>query len=245
MNGVQSYLQQIVDRANGPGVLNIKRVQLWDLYSTKPMYNDTNLAGQNFTLFDMKPGDAILPINGVAGTSPLYQVSDADTNIDSPGNIPFDVFIHGLGLEILNRQHTPGTVGTVNDLAFWWTSKQAFLSDIYAKININELDVDRLTWVDAPYGGGPDGFSAMGTTAALTVGASIAGVTNGQALAGNYRSYFNEGPFFCKTNSTIKFNGTFGRSLVSANMVYKPANTGAAFLFLRATFKCFRMWWAQ
>jgi len=245
MENVQEWLQNILDRSNGPGALKIQRVQLWDLYSTKPLYNDTNLNGQTFDLFDTKSGDTGLPVNGVAGTSPLYTYRDADTNLDSPGNIPFDMFIHGLSLDMFVRQYTPGTVGSVNDLVNWWQGKQALLTDTAATLKLNDLDVDRLTFDQAPAGSGFYGNTSQGTTAALTVGASAGNISNGIPLAGNYRSYANEGPFFCKKNSTIKFKGQFGNSVLAAAQQYKPANTGTPTIFARAVLRGFRIWWAQ
>jgi hypothetical protein len=244
MDNVINWLQGVLDRSVGPGSLQIKRVQLWDLYSVLPIYNDSNLSGVTFDLFNFKPNDQISG-PGFTTASPAYKASKADTNNDSPGNIPFDMFIHGMSLDFLNRQYTSGTPGGANDMQAWPFAKAALLSDTYAALTLNDNEVDRLTFLEAPAAAGVDGFAAMGTTAALATGASMAAVNNGAPLATNYRSYANEGPFFCKQNSTLKLQCQFGNSVVAASQVYKPANTGAPAIFAKAVLRGFRIWWAQ
>jgi hypothetical protein len=244
MQNTVSWLQSVLDASVGPGTLQIKRVQLWDLYSILPMYNDSNLNGLQADLFNFKPNDVISG-PGFTSSSPAYKASRADTNIDSPGNIPFDMFIHGMSLDLINRQYTSGTVGTVNDMANWPFVKAAMLSDMYAYLKINDNELDRLTFLDAPAGGGVDGFASQGTSAALTTGASMSAVNNGQPHVSNYRSYINEGPFFSKQNSTLAMSFQFGNSALAASTVYKPAATGAPAIFVKAVLRGFRIWWAQ
>lgn len=236
--GMKAYLEKAI----GPGTLNIKRIQLWDLYSRLPIYLTADLANQNWELFNYKPGDDVQGINRVAA-SPPYRATLADTNIDSPFNNPYDMFVHGLAMELQVLQHDPGTVGAADDLTFWRQSAQAILMDTYATLELNDTLVDKLTLIDAPAAGGPFMSAAsQGTTAALTVGASQAALTNGFPEAGNFRNYLNEGPFFIEANSTIKMKGLFGNSLLTAEMTYKPANTGRPRVFLRAVLKGMRIW---
>lgn len=244
MNDTIDFLQSVMNRAVGPGVKNIQRVQLWDLYSTLPFYNDSNLAGTNATLFTFKQNDVVSG-PGFTAASPQYKETLADTNVDAPGTIPFDMFIHGLSFDIINRQQIPGVPGTANDEAFYPTMKAAYLSDIALNLNINNLDVDILPALEAPAGAGMWGSFAMGTTAALVAGASISATSNGWPSASNYRDYSSEGPFFTPQNTTIKLGVTFGNSILAANTVYKPANTGSPALFLKAILRGFRIWYAQ
>lgn len=244
MNDIVSWLQSVLDRSIGPGTLRIQRVQLWDLWSIMPFYNDANLNGQTFELFTFAPQQTVSG-PGFTAASPAYKATKADTNIDSPGNIPFDMFIHGLSLDIINRQQTSGTVGTVNDMQAFQFYKAAILSDIYAYLKLNDNEVDRLTFMEAPAAAGFDGYAAQGTTAALTVGAFTGVLNNGQPHVSNYRSYANEGPFFAAKNSTLQLAGQFGNSALAASTIYKPANTGAPALFLKAVLRGFRIWWAQ
>lgn len=237
MNGMAKYLENAI----GPGTLKIKRVQLWDIYSRRPIYLDANLAGQEWRLFDYKVGDVIAAINAVA-LSPAYRAGQADTNLDSAGNSPYDLVVHGLSMDYQVNQYIPGTVGAVNDLAFWPAGKQALLQETFATLSLNDTDVDKLTAIDAPGAGGVAGFAAMGTSAALTVGASMSGVSNGLPQASNYRDYLQEGPFFIEQNSTILAKGTWGPSALTANMGYKPAATAAPTVFLRMTLKGMRIW---
>lgn len=244
MDNIISWLQGVLDRSVGPGSLQIKRVQLWDLYSIMPLYNDGNLNGVNFELFSFKPND-IISGPGFTTASPQYKASKSDTNVDSPGNIPFDMFIHGLSLDFILRQYNSGTPGGVNDASAWPIAKAALLSDTYAALTLNDNEVDRLTFLEAPAGAGVSGFAAMGTTAALAAGASMMGASNGTPDVANYRSYANEGPFFCKQNSTLKMQVQFGNSVLAASQTYKPANTGAPTIFAKAVLRGFRIWWAQ
>ena len=245
-NQTVAFLQSILNAAVGPGATpgQIQRVQLWDLYSTLPMYNDSDLFGKNATLFSFKANDVVSG-PGFITTSPAYKATIADTNIDSPGNIPFDMFMHGLSFELINRQLVPGIVGTANDLAFWSTAKAAYLSDTALSLNINNLDVDILPVLEAPAGAGLWGSFSQGTSAALTAGASQSTTSNGWPSAGNYRNYANEGPFFFPKNTTIKAKIDFGNAWVAANAVYKPVNTGTAAIFLKCTLRGFRIWYAQ
>lgn len=237
-DGLLKYLQNAI----GPGTLNIKRVQLWDLFSRVPVYLDANLATQTWDLFNYaQKGPVIQAINSVA-TSPPYKPRATDTNIDAPGNNPYDMFVHGLAMDYQNLQSTPGTVGTVNDLAFWATQKGAMLADTSAHLTLNETEVDELTMIDAPAASGVVGFGSFATSAALTVGASAHAVSNGVPDAGNFRSYLNEGPFFIEANSTIVMGGTFGNSMLTANFGYKPAATLAPTVFLRGVLKGMRIW---
>lgn len=237
MQGLTEYLQNAI----GPGTLKIKRVQLWDLYSRIGVYVDANLAKLPWSLFDYAAGDSLVAVNAVA-TSPAYKSNDVDTNLVSPGNNPYDMFIHGVAMDFQNLQSTPGTVGTVNDMTFWQTQKQAMLSDTYMQFTLNDVEVDKTTLIDCPAAGGVAGFGAMGTTAALTTGASQGAVTNGWPDAGNFRNYFNEGPFFIEKNSTIKMTGIFGNTMLTANFGYKPAATAAPTVFLRSALKGMRIW---
>lgn len=237
MNGMAKYLENAI----GPGTLDIKRVQLWDIYSRRPVYLDANLAGQEWRLFDYKVGDVIAAVNSVAA-SPPYRSTKADTNLESAGNTPYDLVVHGLAMDYQLLQYIPGTVGTANDVAFWANAKGPLLQETYAELNLNDTLVDKLTAIDAPGAGGPAGFASQGTSAALTVGASISGVANGLPQAGNYRDYLQEGPFFIAENSTILMSGTWGPSALTASMVYKPASTAAPTVFLRATLKGMRIW---
>lgn len=237
-DGLLKYLQNAI----GPGTLNIRRVQLWDLYSRVPVYLDADLARKTYDLFNYaQKGPGIQAVNSVAA-SPIYKPTAADTNIDSPGNNPYDMFVHGLACDFQNLQSTPGTVGTVNDMAFWPTQKAAMLADTEIHLKLNETEVDKLTLIDAPAAGGVVGFGAFGTSAALTVGASMQSAANGWPDAGNFRNYLNEGPFFIEANSTIEMGGTFGNSLLTANFGYKPAATAAPTVFLRAALKGMRIW---
>lgn len=244
--GITQQLQQILANSVGPGATMplMERVQLWDIYSTRPFYNDSNIAGGNWELFNFTQGSQISGPGFVAGTSPLYTTSYADTNLKAAGNLPFDMFIHGFSFDIINRQQTPGTVGGANDMAFYPTMKGAYLTDTYVAVNINDMDLDQLPVIEAPAGAGAWLSGAMGTTAALTVGASMQSTINGWPSASNYRNYANEGPFFCPSGSTIALKGQFGNSLLSASTVYKPANSGAATLFLKGVLRGFRIWWA-
>lgn len=234
-------LLQYLQDAIGPGTLTIQRVQLWDLYSRRPVYLDADLKGKELVLFNYKVGDVISAVNSVA-TSPPYQASKADTNLDSAGNNPYDMFVHGLSMDYQILAATTGTVGTANDLATWPSLKAALLMDTYVMLKLNDTEVDKLTFIDAPAGNGVAGFAAMGTTAALTVGASMQGVTNGNPDASNFRNYLNEGPFFIAKNSTILMEGQFGNSLLTANFTYKPAATLAPTVFVRARLVGMRIW---
>ncbi len=235
-------LLAFLQNAIGPGTLKIKRVQLWDLYSRVPVYLDADLASKPWTLFNYAAkGPAVNAVNGVA-TSPPYKPTPADTNIDSPNNNPYDMFVHGLAMDWQNVQGTPGTVGAANDMAQWPTLKQALLLDTFAQLTLNDTDVDKLTMIDAPAAGGVVGFGAFGTSAALTTGASMQSASNGAPDAGNFRNYFNEGPFYIEKNSTITMTGVFGNSLLTANFSYKPAATLAPTVFLRADLKGMRIW---
>lgn len=236
--GLKDYLQAAI----GPGTLKIKRVQLWDLYSRLPMYLTADLAGKNATLFNYKKGDAIEIVNAVAG-SPDYRATLADTNIKSPFNNPYDMFVHGLAMEVQVLQHTSGTPGGDDDISAARQSCQAIMMDTFVALTLNDTEVDQLTVIDAPSAGGPVlSGGAMGTTAALATGASMSALTNGIPSADNFRNYLNEGPFFIVANSTIEMKVNFGNSLLTAEMVYKPANTLRPRVFLRAVLKGMRIW---
>jgi len=243
-NPTVDFLQSVLGNAVGPGVKQIQRVQLWDLWSTLPMYNDSDLAGKKASLFTFKEND-VLSGPGFTTASPAYKASAADTNIDSPGNIPFDMFIHGISFDFINRQQIPGTVGSANDLVFWNAAKAAYLTDTQLAFNLNNTDLDLFPAIEAPAAAGMWAAGAMGTTAALTAGASLSANSNGWPSAGNYRNYSNEGPFFAPENTTIKVNMNFGNSWLAANTVYKPANTGAPAIFAKCVLRGFRIWWAQ
>lgn len=234
-------LINFLENAIGPGTLKIKRVQLWDLYSRQPVYLDANLTAQGFSLFNYKAGDNVIAVNSVAA-SPPYRARKADTNIDAPNNNPYDMFVHGMATDVQNLQATPGTVGAANDKATWADTKQAILEDTELELDLNDTVVDKFTMIDAPAASGVAGYAAMGTTAALTLGASINMPSNGLPDSGNYRNYLNEGPFFIEANSTIKMTGEFGNSLLTANFIYKPAATLAPTVFIRAVLKGLRIW---
>jgi hypothetical protein len=239
-----AYLQSLVNNAVGGSAAQIKRVQKWDLYSTMPFYNDSNLNGQSADLFSFKVGDVITG-PGFVAASPAYKATNADTNLDAAGNLPFDMFITGLSFDIINRQYTSGTVGTANDMANWPFLKAALLSDMYGKVTINDNDLDRLNLMEAPAGAGVWGAAAQGTSAALTVGASMVFASNGLPDVMNIRNYEQQGPMYAGQNSTIKFPVQFGNSVLTASTVYKPASTGAPTLFMKATLRGLRIWWAS
>jgi hypothetical protein len=240
------FLQQILAASVGPGSTPgmIQRVQLWDVFYTLPFYNDSDLAGKTFTMFNAAKNQQVTG-PGFVTASPAYNLSSADTNLDAPGNLPFDLFIHGLSFDIITRQQTPGTVGTANDLANFPPMKAAYLSDLALALNINNNDLDLFTAIEAPAGAGMWGSFAQGTTAALTVGASMGATSNGWPAAGNYRNYANEGPFYCPTNTTLKLNGQFGNSILTGSTTYKPVSTGAPALFLKCVLRGFRVWYAS
>lgn len=236
--GFFQYLQDAI----GPGTLPIKKIQLWDLYSRIGLYLDEDLKGQNFTLFDYAKGNAIEIINA-DNTSPKYTATMADTNIKSPGNNPYDMFIHGISMSVQCLQHTSGTPGGVDDISAFRQSAQAILQDTYVTLKLNDTEVDQFTLIDAPEAGGPFlSGGAMGTTAALATGASMSALTNGFPDASNYRNYLNEGPFFIVANSTIEMAGIFGNSLLTAEMTYKPDKTLRPRVFIRAVLKGMRIW---
>lgn len=238
-------LQQILGNAIGSSAAgSLQRIQRWDIYTHLPMYNDGNLNGVNFDLFNYKQGEVITG-PGFTAASPPYKATNADTNLDAAGNLPFDMLVLGLSLDVVNRQYTSGTVGTVNDMANWPFLKAALLSDLYTTLTLNDADLDRLNWLEAPAGAGVWGAAAQGTTAALTVGASMVFASNGLPDAMNYRDYSQFGPLYMAVNSTIKMKGSFGNSVLAASTAYKPAASGAPALFLKAVLRGIRVWWAQ
>lgn len=244
MNTLEYVRGILANTIGGPSANKLQRVQKWDLYSTMPFYNDGNLNGVGGALFSFGVRDTVVG-PGFVAASPPYQASNADTNMDSKGNLPFDFLMTGLSLEVINRQYTPGTVGTANDLAFWPALKSAMMSDMYAKLTLNDTDLDRLPFLEAPAGAGIWGAMAMGTSAALTVGASQNVLSNGWPDAMNIRDYTQQGPIFIALNSTVNVNFQFGNSVLAASTVYKPVSTGAPTLFVKGVLRGLRIWWAQ
>ena len=236
-------------RPNGPGALRVARKQLWDLYSRKffCLASAADLAGQLVNFFDVAIGSSYLPVGGTAGTTPQWTVVESDTNLDTPGQVPFHMVFHGVSIQIGTLQLTPGTVGGVGDLAFWPYVVQEILYDSYCTLKINDNEWDRMLAVDAPCAGGLAGFAAQGTTAALTVGASISGVTNGTPHSSNYKDYSGEGPLELAAGSRLKFSLRFGPGMVnqSGTSVYKPSISANQPTFIRVILKGYRKDWAQ
>lgn len=229
---------------NGPGILGINRTQPFDIYSRKffALASAADLAGQVINFFDVAIGSSYLPVGGTAGSTPQWTVQEADTNLDTPGQVPFPMIIHGLAIQVGNLQLTPGTVGGVNDLAFWPNIVNSLLNDSYCVLKINDNEWDRFNAIDAPAAGGLTGFAAQGTTSALTVGASISGVTNGLPVASNYKDYASEGAIVLPKGSRLKVTIKFGPGMLnqSGTNVYKPTISVNQPSFWRVVLKCTR-----
>lgn len=236
-------------RPNGPSALSVRRKQLWDLYSRKffCLASAADLAGQIVNFFDVAIGSSYLPVGGTAGTTPQWTVQESDTNLDTPGQVPFPMVFHGISIQVGNLQLTPGTVGAASDLAFWPYVVQEILNDTYVTVKINDNEWDRMLVIDAPGAGGPSGFAAQGTTAALTVGASISVATNGLPVASNYKDYATEGPLQLAAGSRLKVSMKFGPRMVnqSGTSVYLPSISGNQPTFIRVILKGYRHDWAQ
>jgi hypothetical protein len=230
----------------GPGGSQMKRDrQLWDLYSRKffCLASAADLANTALNFFDVAIGSSYLPIGGTAGTTPQWTVSESDTNLDTPGQVPFDKFvIHGVALQLVNLQLTPGTVGGVNDLAFWPAVANSILYDSYVTLKINDNEWLRCNAVDLPGAGGLSGAFAQGTTAALTVGASAQAVTNGMALASNYLDFSADGPLELNKSDRIKMTLRFGPGMLnqSGTSVYKPSISANQPTAIRMILKAYR-----
>ncbi len=232
---------QIPAGAVGPGASGFKIGSQWDVYSRKQfcLASAADLAGQSLTLFDIGIGSNYLPVGGTVNTTPQVNVTNQDTNLDTPGQMPFDFYsIQGIALQFPNTQLTPGTVGGVNDKSFWPSVVEAILYDSYCTLKINDTEFLRCLAVDIPCAGGPSGFAAMGTTGALTVGASQGAITNGAPFVNNFLS-FGQFPLNLEKSDRVKFTLTFGPSMVnqSGTSVYKPSISAAQPTFIRAILK--------
>lgn len=230
---------------NGPGVSDVNRGQFWDLYSRKffCLASAADLAGTSTNFFDVAIGSSYLPVGGTAGSTPQWTVGESDTNLDTPGQVPFNRFvIHGFSVQFVNLQLTPGTVGGVNDLTHWSPVVQSLLYDSYCTFKVNDNEWIRCLAVDLPGAGGLAGFASAGTTAALTVGASNSGVTNGTPHVSNYLDISNDGALVLNKSDRIKFTLKFGPGMLnqSGTSVYKPSISANQPTAIRVVLKAHR-----
>ncbi len=225
--------------AIGPAASGLVRSQLWDLYCRKAYVLDNmDLAGLSMTLFDVAIGSSYLPVGGIAGTTPQLTVGNSDTNLDTPGQIPFDyMLIHGLSLQPINTQMGSGETADDDYIEDYALVAGSILQEAYVTLKVDETEISRLIFQDAPGAGqfssGPGDASSNG----------VAFVSNGLPLVSNYLDYSSEGPIALKKSSRLKVTIQFGPNFLNFTGAYNkyfPDSTASQNTYLRAVLKAYR-----
>lgn len=207
-----------VNDAVGAGILNQERANVQHPYDRMFVRNDSNLAGNTVTFFQVPIAGSYTILNSaVQHTKTL-----ADTNWDQANQAQYSYLLTGMYFKVGTLDQQMG-LAAPNDLTTWPDLLRAILEDSTLEIVSEDNTLMRQKAVHVPEGNATYGVTSItGTPAnAVVVGQSV--VSNGLASAGNIFG-FGRMALFVPKGTRFNVKWTFGASLLAASAAYKPAS---------------------